>query len=125
MIGRLARVAMVAGPEAGLAVERWKAAVEITPLDPRMHDVGARPLQVFFALQSLRRDAGLIALAATGAAGEFVPQLFAVRKIETREAELFGDGGDDLPIGPGGAGRLDELLAERDHSLAVGAGPLF
>ena len=55
---------MRAGPEMGFAIGRWKAAIEIPPLRPRMGHIGTRPLKVLLAPQPLGSYARQVALAA-------------------------------------------------------------
>src|SRR6185295_3318593 len=84
VVGAFARLAVRARQKAGPAIGRGKAAAQIAAFGPRMRHIGAGPLQVLLAAEALGRDAGHVAFAAGRRASEFVPDLVAGGKFETR-----------------------------------------
>ena len=101
VVGRLARVAVLARQEAGPAVGRRETAVEIAPLGPRMVDVGQGHCR-FFSRRS--RSAVMPAMSHGRPRRQRVNSSQtspAMREIEARETQRLAEAGEDLPVGQG------------------------
>src|SRR5262249_46613140 len=99
--------------------------IQIAPFASRMIRTGAWPLQTAEPAQTFAASPAHVARPPGGELDEFVPHLVLGLAVETCEAELSGEAGQDFPIRQGLTRRLEQLRTEANGPLAVGAGPGF
>src|ERR1700723_191335 len=84
-----------------------------------------RPVKVPFFAQPLTAHAAQVARPTRCQQAELVPHLGTVGVVETGQTPLASEAGEDLPIGQGVTGSVEQFRTMADEAFAARAGPLL